>query len=206
MPLSNFVSVLKSSDPTNNTSFSFPAGATLIVTPTPVISTTVPESVGVCPMATLSCFNTPVPSKVPETLVKVTIPLFVVANFTTPVAELEAWDTTNLFVKLKVSEFFNVIVVSRKSEGDAVIAFPVKFNWVILFNVPTILPSWNILIEPGMTPPPIGTQNLSPGLSLTETIWNCGPTGTSGNRGSAGSPKFGSAWSNPSYWYLSVLK
>ena len=86
----NLVSVLKSSDPTNNTSFSFPAGATLIVTPTPVISTTVPASVGVCPIATLSCFNTPVPSKVPETLVKVTIPLFVVANFTTPEAELEA--------------------------------------------------------------------------------------------------------------------
>ena len=85
------------------------------------------------------------------------------------------------------------------------IPLPTKFNCVILLKVPTNVPSSKTLIDPGINPPWIGTQNLSPGLESTDTIWNCVPEGTPGND-PIGFPKFGSAWSSPRYLYLSVVR
>ena len=102
------------------------------------------------------------------------------------------------------------IVIVAATPGDslaiALIAVPTKFNWVILFEVPTRFPSSNTDIEPGMIPPPLGTQNLSPGLSINPTTMYCCPVGILGSPKALGvSPRFGSASATDKYLYLSVL-
>ena len=83
----------------------------------------------------------------------------------------------------------------------AVTAAPTKFNWVILLDDDTGLFSSNIVIAPGIRPPPTGTQYLLPAYPGTATNWYWAPDGTDDDTN--GSDKFGSAWSNPRYWYLS---
>ena len=53
---------------------------------------------------------------------------------------------------------------------EALIAAPTKLSCVVLLGPPTRVPSSKILIDPGIRPPPIGTQYLSPGFPSTETI------------------------------------
>ena len=85
-----------------------------------------------------------------------------------------------------------------------VIAAPTKLSCVMLLTPPggVTNPSSYTEMDPGINPPPIGTQYLSPGNPITDTDWYCWPTGSVGP-GTFGSPRFGSAWFTPRYWYLS---
>ena len=61
------------------------------------------------------------------------------------------------------------VAATPKLTALAVMAIPTKFICVILLSVPTNVPSSKTDNEPGIIPPPIGTQYLSPGFDKTDT-------------------------------------
>ena len=90
----------------------------------------------------------------------------------------------------------------------ALIAAPTKLTCVILLTpafVGTITPSSYTVIAPGIKPPLTGIQNLFPGDPRTDITWYCCPIGSVCTI-TDGSPRFGSACSNPRYSYLSSVK
>ena len=124
-------------------------------------------------------------------------------------------DVENSFAVLNIISWLfpgeNTLIVARlldAIETDAVIAAPTKLSWVILLSAPTRTLSSKTLIEPGIIPPWLGIQYLSPGVDpSTETTINCCPGGTgfavTDDIPTKGSPRFGSAFSTDKYLYLS---
>ncbi len=74
-------------------------------------------------------------------------------NFTIPEEEFPSCVTNKFSLKLNVSEFCSVSVVSVRVSPEALIPSPTKFNCVMLLNAPIRLSSSKTEIEPGIIPP-----------------------------------------------------
>ena len=162
---------------------------------------------GVTPVEESFCFNSPEVLKDPLTLVNVTIPLFDVENSTIPVTPVLPTCVIIWFAE-KLKLLPKVIVVFFTVSVVALTPAPIKSNWVILLNPPTRVFSSKTLIDPGIKSPWLRIQNLSPGnpSTATTTYWLPDFTGfaPSDDGPTRGSPRSGSACSNPRYLYLWV--